>query len=100
METESMRTLVLAKGEGGTEWNQEESGCDYTGNTGKIFVVMEMFFIFINEISWFYLQDITNSQDKTVYFSVPDAILSYKWFISNNQIPDYLNCKNNSKMIL
>ena len=49
---------------------------------------------------WFYLQDITNSWDKTVYFSVPDAILSYKWFISNNQIPDYLNCKNNSKMIL
>ena len=29
METENMRTLVLAKGEGGTEWNQEESGCEY-----------------------------------------------------------------------
>ena len=58
METENIRILVLAKGEGGTEWNQEQSGCDYTRNTGKIFVVMEMFFIFINEISWFYLQDI------------------------------------------
>ena len=57
METENMRTLVLAKGEGGTEWNQEESGCEYIRNTGKIFVVMEMFFI--SEISWFYLQDIT-----------------------------------------